>query len=529
MPGLFATENLRLVFVFVFLNLLSLASTTRSFSHSKTAAVSPRRISVGTISTRTQLGFAHRSIDTNHSHANGIINGRSSIVSLGYSSNANNRCGNGKITRSLHVLGSSKPGSYHGKSKSSRTQLGSSLPKNVLRGSSSLFRVASKRLISVIPNVRNKNNRHGSNDADDPLNRVRVFRQLPLRSAFLAFSIYLSVGVLAYKVVFPEVTWSVLDALYFSSVCLSTIGYGDLVPSTNGGKVFAGIFGMTGILLWSSAITSVGTKLVQKETKTANANLRTQRKNAVFEFYDQNMPDLLKFKQRKREECGEEDGQEDESCSIESEPSWPLKTPSLPKQKPKQRKKGMQWILLVRSLIRPLLVILAGGTFIGKLEGWNFCDSFYFSLVTASTIGFGDYSPTTRAGRMASIALIPIFLASAGAFFAKVGVFVIRLRTRQLFASQAERAEWLTEKQANEMDLDGNGVVSKSEYVLYMLLEAGIVSQEESSVLEEQFERFDLTKSGHIEAEDLKAMKKFREKLRRRERTKEKRTRVSQQ
>jgi len=170
------------------------------------------------------------------------------------------------------------------------------------------------------------------------------------------------------------------------------------------------------------------------------------------------------------------------------------------------------------SLAKPLLITMSSGTLIGRLEGWNLCDSFYFSIMTATTIGFGDFSPSTRAGRTVAIALIPVMLAAAANVLARVSLFITRNRTRRLFESPAERAEWLTEAQAIEMDLDGNGRVSKSEYVLYMLLETGIIDREECLVLEEQFERFDVTKSGYIESGDLKAMKKFRENLQRKSR-----------
>lgn len=516
MPGLLKSAILRHLLLLLLLSLLSL---TQSLSNSKTS-VSPRRLEVGAKKPRTQQRIVLSPFQLIHSHYNCLS------IGCNRGSNARNYEVGTDMRRSLHVLESSKKESSHEQRISDRKFLDTLLLKIIIFGSIKRFRSMLPQITFMLSsNLRNFHKRQASHDCDDPLNRVRVFRQLPLRSACIAYTIYLCVGVLAYKVVFPEVTWSVLDAMYFSSVCLSTIGYGDLVPSTNNGKVFAAIFGMSGILLWSSAIASVGTKLVQSETSTAKKKIRKQRKKALMEFYEQLLPDMLK---RAREEKKKENQLDDEHPSTALEASWPLKSSSSSKQSTEELAAGeRKWTFLIRTLVRPLLVIVAGGIFIGKLEGWNLCDSFYFSLVSASTIGFGDYSPTTRTGRMASIFLIPMFLAAAGDFFARVGIFVIRNRTKQLFESQAERAEWLTEKQANEMDLDGNGSVSKAEYVLYMLVEAGIVSKDESLVLEEQFERFDVTRSGHIESGDLKAMKKFREKLRR-ERSKEKRIQESQ-
>ncbi|GAA6192536.1 two pore domain potassium channel family protein [Phaeobacter gallaeciensis] len=34
------------------------------------------------------------------------------------------------------------------------------------------------------------------------------------------------------------------------------------------------------------------------------------------------------------------------------------------------------------------------------VEGWSWLDSVYFSVVTISTVGFGDFSPETAAGKI---------------------------------------------------------------------------------------------------------------------------------
>ena len=67
------------------------------------------------------------------------------------------------------------------------------------------------------------------------------------------------------------------------------------------------------------------------------------------------------------------------------------------------------------------------------------------------------------------------------------------------------------------MDLDANGKVSRAEYIVYMLMETGLVDAPEIRLLQDQFERFDVTKSGSIEEGDLRAMRKLRKRLQQRD------------
>jgi voltage-gated potassium channel len=57
-----------------------------------------------------------------------------------------------------------------------------------------------------------------------------------------------------------------------------------------------------------------------------------------------------------------------------------------------------------RNLLLITFFILLMGTLIYHyLEGWDYLDSLYFSLITLATIGYGDFSPQTAGGKMFTI------------------------------------------------------------------------------------------------------------------------------
>ena len=60
------------------------------------------------------------------------------------------------------------------------------------------------------------------------------------------------------------------------------------------------------------------------------------------------------------------------------------------------------------------------------MEGWSVLDSFYFSVTTLTTVGFGDPAPTTAAGKIFTIVYIFVGLGVIGGF-----INVLAKHTRQ--------------------------------------------------------------------------------------------------
>uniref|UniRef100_A0A1S4GN85 Potassium channel domain-containing protein n=2 Tax=Anopheles gambiae TaxID=7165 RepID=A0A1S4GN85_ANOGA len=139
--------------------------------------------------------------------------------------------------------------------------------------------------------------------------------------------------------------WSMLQAVFFASTVITTIGYGNIVPVTLGGRVFCMLFALIGIPFTLTVIADWGRLFATAVSILAK-----------------NIPDLplAKF------------------C-----PDVGIKM------------SDKKWLYAVGA-VGFLGVYLAAGTGLLLLweEDWDFFDGYYFCFITMTTIGFGDLVPS---------------------------------------------------------------------------------------------------------------------------------------
>ncbi|XP_076240188.1 TWiK family of potassium channels protein 7 [Calliopsis andreniformis] len=145
----------------------------------------------------------------------------------------------------------------------------------------------------------------------------------------------------------PIVTerWSVLQAVFFASTVLTTIGYGNVVPSTNWGRIFCIFFAFVGIPLTLIVIADWGKLFAAAVVKVA--------------------------------------------LGIKSKLPFRISFSCVPSNSTGRRSLGA-----VAAILLLFLYLACGaGMFMLWEEDWNFFDGFYFCFVTMTTIGFGDLVP----------------------------------------------------------------------------------------------------------------------------------------
>ena len=88
-------------------------------------------------------------------------------------------------------------------------------------------------------------------------------RKLLLIPALLIV-VFLLVGTYSYHILEG---WDYLDSLYFSTVTLTTIGYGDLYPTNNSSKLFTVFFILSGVGIFLFALTVISFNLEKNRIK----------------------------------------------------------------------------------------------------------------------------------------------------------------------------------------------------------------------------------------------------------------------
>jgi hypothetical protein len=84
-----------------------------------------------------------------------------------------------------------------------------------------------------------------------------------------------------------------------------------------------------------------------------------------------------------------------------------------------------------RSLARLTLIAITSGTvFYWLVEDLRPVDALYFSVTTLTTVGYGDFSPQTNAGKLFTVVFVLVGVGILLAFLARVAGQVVNTHAR---------------------------------------------------------------------------------------------------
>lgn len=94
-----------------------------------------------------------------------------------------------------------------------------------------------------------------------------------------------------------------------------------------------------------------------------------------------------------------------------------------------------------------VLMLAIGVIFYSWQEGWSFIDSLYFTVITLTTIGYGDFVPTTTLSRFFTIGYV---LVGIGIFGLAINALMSRQQRRVRERMEARREE--AQREAGDTD-----------------------------------------------------------------------------
>ena len=94
------------------------------------------------------------------------------------------------------------------------------------------------------------------------------------------------------------------------------------------------------------------------------------------------------------------------------------------------------------ALISSFLTLIIIGTLIFQyLERWSWVESVYFTVVTLTTVGYGDLSPTTDISRIAAVIFILAGISVFGSAISILGDISAKKRTKRVKERRKKRNE----------------------------------------------------------------------------------------
>jgi len=92
-----------------------------------------------------------------------------------------------------------------------------------------------------------------------------------------------------------------------------------------------------------------------------------------------------------------------------------------------------------RSLLYSAALTLAVGTvFYHIVEGWRWLDSFYFSVITLATVGYGDFAPKTDLGKIFTVIYLFTGIGILLGFVNPIGEYIVDRRFQKMEKKRQE-------------------------------------------------------------------------------------------
>jgi len=285
--------------------------------------------------------------------------------------------------------------------------------------------------------------------------------------------------------------WSLTDSLYFTVISITTVGYGDLRPSSTGGEIANLVLTLVSFCVLFVLARLIISHTVDRQLDAIINRIKEKKKKKrraipLWRDLTKEQTDLQKLADDAQEEIEEE-----EETKITSG--------------------------------RDLRIFIHTGVYLIWLVVWTLCftlyededktifEALYGGIITSTTIGYGEFRPNTKTGKWFCIGLTVFgvialsLLASAIARW--ISAAMPKIKCFGMKRADPEKTAQKSQREALESLLDlvkkGEHTMTEAEFLCAMLVAAKKVTKEEMAKLSKDFRELDADGNGVLSEEDF--------------------------
>lgn len=251
--------------------------------------------------------------------------------------------------------------------------------------------------------------------------------------------LYLHVGASVFAAIEG---WGYLDTVYWADVTLFTIGFGDFAPQTNLGQALVIPYAIVGIISLGLVIEAVRSltldggkrrvlaRMEEKKRRRFVQKIARQGGNEILEPIGEE-PDFPRAQTDKTDKTDNPDKTDKTDKSISNEFERRKAEFALMRKIQAKTATRRKWMALGVSSLVWLVFWMVGAVVFMQAEkpyqDWTYFQAFYFCFIAYTTIGYGDFTPVSNAGRsffvfwsLMALPTITVLISHAGSTIIKI-------------------------------------------------------------------------------------------------------------
>lgn len=213
----------------------------------------------------------------------------------------------------------------------------------------------------------------------------------------IMFLMYLLVGALVFSTIEG---WPYLDAVYWADVTLFTVGFGDFSAATPLGRALLLPYALIGVISLGLVVGSIRSLVLERGQRQLSARLmEKKRKRTLKRMVRRGKDDIL----IPVVDEGDDDDYPERSTTSLTEYQRRKREFELMRKIQIRAEHRRRWMAMGISTTVWLMLWLVGAAIFQQCElryqAWTYFDGFYFAFVSLTTIGYGDVTPISPAGK----------------------------------------------------------------------------------------------------------------------------------